>query len=230
MVASSPFSARTSSDPLPWRMPFRIRSRRRPPMVSGPRAKQTERILLAAARVGQHVSALNVLSNCGQRCVFCGLNPGSFGGKRLLLAGHIKPWKEQHREPVRYDPRNGLAGCPSHDVAFDTGLLTVDAALQIHASSALSSAVRNDPLTRQYYGHPPLSRLDPPAGQRPAARPEVPRLAHGQRLHRVNNYLDYLQSAIIASWIVQMKLLEACYGALGSARRCRRQNWPSGRV
>jgi hypothetical protein len=32
--------------------------------------KQTEQIILAAARVGQHVFALNVLSNCGQRCVF----------------------------------------------------------------------------------------------------------------------------------------------------------------
>lgn len=133
--------------------------------------QQTERILLAAARVGQHVFALNVLSNCGQRCVFCGLNPGSFGGKRLLLAGHIKPWKDS-TATERLDPRNGLAGCPSHDVAFDTGLLTVDDALQIHASSALSSAVRNDPLTRQYYGHPPLldSILLPVSGQPPAQK------------------------------------------------------------
>jgi hypothetical protein len=37
--------------------------------------QQTERILLAAARVG-HLFALNVLANCGGRCVFCGLNPG----------------------------------------------------------------------------------------------------------------------------------------------------------
>ena len=40
--------------------------------------KQTEQIILAAARVGQHVFALNVLSSCGQRCVFCGLNPSAF--------------------------------------------------------------------------------------------------------------------------------------------------------
>jgi hypothetical protein len=37
--------------------------------------QQTEQIILAAARVGQHVFAVNVLSNCGQRCVFCGLKP-----------------------------------------------------------------------------------------------------------------------------------------------------------
>lgn len=55
--------------------------------------QQTEQIILAAARVGQHVFALNVLSNCGQRCVFCGLKPMTFGAKRMLVAGHIKPWK-----------------------------------------------------------------------------------------------------------------------------------------
>jgi putative restriction endonuclease len=47
-----------------------------------------------------------------------------FGAKRMLVAGHIKPWKDS--EPSeRLDPRNGLAACPSHEVAFDTGLLTV---------------------------------------------------------------------------------------------------------
>jgi putative restriction endonuclease len=33
---------------------------------------ETERILLAAARVGQHVFAQQVLANCGSRCVFRG--------------------------------------------------------------------------------------------------------------------------------------------------------------
>jgi putative restriction endonuclease len=117
--------------------------------------RQTERILLAAARVGQHVFALNVLANCGGRCVFCGLNPGSFGARRMLLAGHIKPWKDS-TSAERLDLRNGLAACPSHDVAFDTGLLTVNGGLRIHLSSSLADAVRADPLARQYYGRPPL--------------------------------------------------------------------------
>jgi putative restriction endonuclease len=117
--------------------------------------QETERILLAAARVGQHLFAQNVLANCGGRCVFCGLNPGPLGGKRMLVAGHIKPWKDS-TSTERLDLRNGLAACPSHDVAFDTGLLTVDASLQVHVSGALADAVRADPLTRQYYGRPPL--------------------------------------------------------------------------
>ena len=133
--------------------------------------KQTEQIILAAARVGQHVFALNVLSNCGQRCVFCGLNPSAFGAKRMLVAGHIKPWKDS--EPSeRLDLRNGLAACPSHDVAFDTGLLTVGSTLEIHVSGALADAVRGDPLTRQYYGRPPLleSLLLPDNAQLPARK------------------------------------------------------------
>jgi putative restriction endonuclease len=73
----------------------------------------------------------------------------------MLVAGHIKPWKDS-TSAERLDLRNGLAACPSHDVAFDTGLLTVDASLQVHVSGALADAVHADPLTRQYYGRPPL--------------------------------------------------------------------------
>jgi putative restriction endonuclease len=133
--------------------------------------EQTEQIILAAARVGQHVFALNVLSNCGQRCVFCGLNPSAFGAKRMLVAGHIKPWKDSAPNE-RLDPRNGLAACPSHDVAFDTGLLTVGPALEIHVSQALAQAVHDDPLTRQYYGKPPLlkSLLLPDDAQLPTRK------------------------------------------------------------
>lgn len=34
---------------------------------------------------------MNVLANCGRRCVFCGLNPSPGVARRVLLAGHIKP-------------------------------------------------------------------------------------------------------------------------------------------
>ncbi len=133
--------------------------------------QETERIILAAARVGQHVFALNVLNNCGRRCVFCGLNPAAFGARRMLLAGHIKPWKDSS-PTERLDPRNGLAACPSHDVAFDTGLLTVSAGLEIQIAQSLADAVRGDQLTRQYYGRPPLleTLLLPDGAQRPARK------------------------------------------------------------
>ena len=134
-------------------------------------AQDTERIILAAARVGQHVFALNVLNNCGRRCVFCGLNPSAFGARRMLVAGHIKPWRDSS-PAERLDLRNGLAACPSHDVAFDTGMLTVSAELKVHIAQPLADAARGDHLTRQYYGRPPLleSLLLPDNAQRPARK------------------------------------------------------------
>jgi putative restriction endonuclease len=132
--------------------------------------QETERILMAAARVGQHVFALHVLRNCGDRCVFCGLAPSAFGAKRMLLAGHIKPWKDS-TSGERLDHRNGLAACPAHDVAFDTGLLTVNGGLRIHVARPLAEAVRADPMARQYYGRPPLRDvLLLPADAEPPAR------------------------------------------------------------
>jgi putative restriction endonuclease len=61
--------------------------------------RDTGRIILAAVRVGQHVFALNVLANCGRRCVFCGLNPAPGVARRMLLAGRIKPWKDSSVGP-----------------------------------------------------------------------------------------------------------------------------------
>jgi len=99
----------------------------------------------------------------------------------MLLAGHIKPWKDSTPRE-RLDPSNGLAACPAHDVAFDTGLLTVNGGLRIHLAPTLADAVRADPLTRQYYGPPaPARHADPPAGHT-ATRPQVPRLAPPENL------------------------------------------------
>ena len=132
---------------------------------------ETERILLAAVRVGQHVFAQQVLANCGKQCVFCGLRPTAFGARRMLMAGHIKPWKDS-TPTERLDPRNGLAACPAHDVAFDTGMLTVNGGLRIHLAPSLAEAVQTDPLARQYYGRPPLREvlLLPDGAQAPAVK------------------------------------------------------------
>jgi putative restriction endonuclease len=101
--------------------------------------------------------------------VFCGLSPGAFGGSRMLLAGHIKPWKDSS-PAERLDPANGLAACPAHDVAFDTGLLTVNGGLRIHIARRLADATQSDPLARTYYGRPPLQEvlLLPPGARAPA--------------------------------------------------------------
>lgn len=125
----------------------------------------TERLLIASVRVGQHRFARAVLANCGHRCVFCGLRPGAeLEGRGLLLASHIKPWRASS-ERERLDPTNGVSACPSHDAAFDGGLLWVNGGLRIHASQLLDDAGRRDPAMAASFGQPPIAaRLMLPAG------------------------------------------------------------------
>jgi len=89
----------------------------------------------------------------------------------MLLAGHIKPWKDS-TPAGRLDPRDGLAACPAHDVAFDTGMLTVSGGLRIHLARPLADAIQAGPLARQYYGRPPLREgiLLPETAQAPAPK------------------------------------------------------------
>jgi putative restriction endonuclease len=134
--------------------------------------RDTEQIVLGAVRVGQHVFARNVIANCGGRCVFCGfMSPPAPDGKRILLAGHIKPWKDSSPRE-RLDARNGLAACPAHDAAFDKGMITVNGGLRIHLARSLADAVQADTLARQFYGRPPLREvlLFPPGAQMPARK------------------------------------------------------------
>ena len=51
----------------------------------------TERLLVAAARVGQHRFAADVLSNFAHRCGFCGLHPGRELERKGLLVRERDP-------------------------------------------------------------------------------------------------------------------------------------------
>lgn len=135
----------------------------------------TERLLIASVRVGQHRFARAVLANCGHRCVFCGLRPGiELEGRGLLVASHIKPWRASS-ERERLDPTNGVSACPSHDAAFDGGLLWVNGGLRIRASQLLNEAGRRDPAMAASFGQPPIeTRLVLPPG---AHQPGMPYLA-----------------------------------------------------
>lgn len=98
----------------------------------------TERILEGVARIGQHRFAAGVLANCGGSCVFCGFKPAGLEGHRLMVPSHIKPWRES-TDRERLDIANGLAACPTHDAAFDTGLLYVNGGLRVHRSPKLAA-------------------------------------------------------------------------------------------
>lgn len=118
----------------------------------------TERMLISAVRVGQHRFAQSVLRNHQHRCVFCGLS-GVVGGKRrprLLAASHIKPWRDSTNKE-RLDRRNGLTACPTHDVAFDTGLITVNKDLSVSYAPGIENDVKLSPPLHHALGKPPLN-------------------------------------------------------------------------
>lgn len=119
----------------------------------------TERLLMASVRVGQHRFARDVLKNHGHRCAFCGLGVRTKGrtAQRMLVASHIKPWRVS-TSAERLDPQNGVAACPTHDVAFDTGLLAIDHELWVHVGREVQEAIQTDPAARSSFGSPPLSR------------------------------------------------------------------------
>ncbi len=132
----------------------------------------TEQLLVAAARVGQHRFAAQVLRNHDHRCVFCGLSVATAGQRaaRMLVASHIKPWRTS-TPAERLDVQNGLTACPTHDVAFDTGLLMVNGGLRIHVSAEVELAAQSDMATRAAFGRPPLAErlLLPAAATTPGA-------------------------------------------------------------
>ena len=134
----------------------------------------TERLLVAAERIGQHRFAANVLSNFAHRCGFCGLHPGpSLERKGLLVASHIKPWRDS-TERERLDPTNGIAACPTHDTASDAGLLWVNGGYRIHSTDILERATRADAGMAASFARPPLGeRLLLPARSQPPGATHV---------------------------------------------------------
>lgn len=126
----------------------------------------TQRVLASTVRIGQHRFARAVMSNHGNRCVFCGMS-SVVGGRRrprMLTASHIKPWRDSSNKE-RLDHLNGLAACPTHDVAFDTGLITVTEDLSITYAQDLERALEEDEPLRRAFGKPPLAdKLILPSG------------------------------------------------------------------
>jgi len=87
---------------------------------SGP----TETTASVRVRRGQQFFRQTVLNSYGVRCCISGINV-----PRLLVASHIKPWRDFPDE--RLDPRNGLCLSSLHDAAFDDGLITLDENLRL---------------------------------------------------------------------------------------------------
>jgi putative restriction endonuclease len=95
---------------------------------SGP----TETTATVKVRRGQQFFRQSILSAYGISCCISGMNI-----PRLLVASHIKPWRDFPEE--RLDPRNGLCLSSLHDAAFDDGLITLDEQMRVVLSKRLRS-------------------------------------------------------------------------------------------
>ena len=62
----------------------------------------------------------------------------------LLVASHIKPWKNSDSKTERTNPMNGLTLNALHDKAFDRGLITVTPDYIIKVSSEIKLSVEGE--------------------------------------------------------------------------------------
>ncbi len=117
--------------------------------------QQTTRLVEQRARLGQHRFAAQVLRNYAHCCGFCGFAPHGLLNHGLLIASHIQPWAKSNNKE-RLDPHNGIATCPTHDVAFDSGLITVAKDMSILRADRLQRSMVADAGAGMYFGEPIL--------------------------------------------------------------------------
>lgn len=96
-------------------------------------------------RVNQRFFRSAVLSAYDYKCCITGLELPS-----LLIASHIKPWKESNPETERTNPCNGLCLSALHDKAFDVGLMTISVDFEIRFSKAIHDALPQN-IVRDYF-------------------------------------------------------------------------------
>lgn len=98
-----------------------------------------ERKVVATARANQSYFRHILLENYNRQCCLTGL-----GLEPLLVASHIKPWKDADPTTERLSPENGLLLNALHDRAFDQGLITIDKSLRIVVSRTVPKRGAND--------------------------------------------------------------------------------------
>ena len=96
-------------------------------------------------RIGQYFFRSSVLAAYGNSCCITGIKK-----QELLVASHIKPWKDSNARTERTNPSNGLCLNAMHDKAFDRGLITIDEKYRIIFSSRLLD-VGMDDITRDWF-------------------------------------------------------------------------------
>ncbi len=75
---------------------------------------------IVSQRIGQGAFRKDLLSIQG-KCAICGLQEHS-----LLVASHIKGWKQSRNIEEQLDVNNGLLLCSMHDALFDKHFISFD--------------------------------------------------------------------------------------------------------
>lgn len=99
-------------------------------------------------RIGQRFFREAILTAYDHRCCVTGIAHDA-----LLVASHIKPWKDSDPATERTNPRNGLCLSPLYDRAFDAGLMTVDEEYRVVISSAILQSMPEEIGRRHFHCH-----------------------------------------------------------------------------
>ena len=99
-------------------------------------------------RVGQYFFRVSVMTAYRNSCCITGIKKCE-----LLIASHIKPWKDSDPKTERTNPRNGLCLNALHDKAFDRGLITLDRNYRIIISKKLSDIDMDKNTHRWFYSY-----------------------------------------------------------------------------
>ncbi|MDC7278060.1 HNH endonuclease [Butyrivibrio fibrisolvens] len=104
-----------------------------------------DRIKEVKTRIGQNFFRNAVLEAYNNKCCITGLSY-----PKMLIASHIKPWRDSDPKKERANPSNGLCLNPFHDKAFDIGLITIDKNYNVIISSKIYNAEMSDE-TRNWF-------------------------------------------------------------------------------
>ncbi len=115
-----------------------------------------DRVVATKARVGQYFFRGAVLSAYHRRCCVTGI-----AEPKLLIASHIKPWRDSDIEKERTNPRNGLCLNALHDKAFDQGLITLNDKYEIVISDRINDASM-DAETKGWFMHYSGTKIELP--------------------------------------------------------------------
>ena len=108
-----------------------------------------DRITVTTTRVNQLYFRNALMENYDRRCCVSGLTV-----EPLLVASHIKPWKDSDPVTERLSPENGLLLDALHDAAFDKGLMTIDFNLNVVISQKVPKDEPGMALLWRYNGQP----------------------------------------------------------------------------